>query len=93
MYLWTTRTEEVPDEETVEQLAPSSAEEPSATESTTLDDGEAVIEEVSEAPETPLEEVGKLKMKSVVVEEWTQANPQPPLWMRLVSLPVSHHSS
>lgn len=47
------------------------------------DEDEAVVEDVSDAPQTPLaEEAKEVKTKSVIVEEWVQANPQPPIWMR-----------
>ena len=84
MYLGTTRTEEVPGEETVEETTPPSSDETS-TEQSSGEDGEAVVEDVNDTPETTLEEVGKVKMKTVVIEEWSQANPQPPIWMRFVS--------
>jgi heat shock protein 90kDa beta len=52
------------------------------------DEDEAIVEDVSEAPDTPLAEKSESlpKMKSITVEEWIQANPQPPLWMRYAFL-------
>jgi hypothetical protein len=50
------------------------------------EDEEAVVEDVEESNETsPVEETKPQKMKSVHVEEWIQANPHPPLWMRSVA--------
>ncbi|KAG6900979.1 hypothetical protein C0993_004417, partial [Termitomyces sp. T159_Od127] len=81
IYLFTTRTEEVPDEEAVEKE--DSFEKTSTTTDTTespLDEDEAIVEEVTEESET--KESKPPKMKSVVVEEWTQLNVQPPIWAR-----------
>ncbi|EMD40828.1 hypothetical protein CERSUDRAFT_111414 [Gelatoporia subvermispora B] len=73
IYLFTQRTEHVPDEETVEE---SPAEETLEKE---VDEDEAVVEDVDEAEETEIKEP---KMKEVVVDEWIHLNSQPPIWVR-----------
>lgn len=91
IYLFTQRTEEVPDEEAVtpaEDLLEDLAEESTspAPESTEVkeseeDEDEAIVEEISEDEEKTPEEK-EIKMKSVVVDEWMHLNPMPPLWLR-----------
>jgi heat shock protein beta len=92
IYLWTERTEEVPEEDEEEAIAEASAAASAVVESSTPladDDEEAVVEDISDATETsPVEETKPQKMKSIHVEEWVQANPHPPLWMRSVLLYV-----
>ncbi|KAF7332190.1 Heat shock protein [Mycena kentingensis (nom. inval.)] len=74
VYLYTTRTEEVPDEDAVEETA----ETPAAEETPASEDADEAIveEEVEEKEPVPP------KMKSVVVEDWDRLNALPPLWMR-----------
>jgi heat shock protein beta len=92
IYLFTQRTEEVPDEDAAETPAADSAEAsadaeqaplttPESSESTT-DDDEVVVEDVPSADEAKEKEAPPPKMKSVVVDEWVHLNSQPPLWMR-----------
>ncbi|KAG6880046.1 hypothetical protein C0992_007363 [Termitomyces sp. T32_za158] len=81
IYLFTTRTEEVPDEEAV--VKSDHSETASTTTDATemsLDEDEAIVEELTE--ESEAKESQPPKMKSVVVEEWTQLNVQPPIWAR-----------
>ncbi|KAF4574637.1 heat shock protein 90 family protein [Pleurotus pulmonarius] len=82
IYLFTQRTEEVPDEDAVEDAPPAdAAESTSASEDTptSKDEDEATVEEVAEEK---AEEKAPPKMKSVVVDEWKHLNEQPPIWMR-----------
>lgn len=70
MYLFTQRTEQVPDVESSDESTP--VENPLED----ADEDEAIVEDVvDEVPEPP-------KTKDVVVDEWIQLNPQPPIWMR-----------
>ncbi|KAI0796792.1 cation-transporting ATPase [Abortiporus biennis] len=85
IYLFTQRTEEVPDEEVASSDAESSTTSASTEETTSPvsdDDEEAIVEEVSDDAEPKKEEEKETKMKSVVVDEWVKMNPQAPLWMR-----------
>ncbi|GBE79623.1 Heat shock protein 90 homolog [Sparassis crispa] len=66
IYLFTQRTEQVPEEEASE----------SETTQDDVDEDEAVVEDVSEAKEE------MPKTKSVTVDEWIHMNSQPPIWMR-----------
>ncbi|KAF8897518.1 Hsp90 protein-domain-containing protein [Infundibulicybe gibba] len=78
IYLFTERTEEVPDDTPPETSASSEAD--SAEETPVEDEDEAVVEDVSgdeDKKESPPQ-----KMKTINVEEWVQLNAQPPLWMR-----------
>lgn len=75
MYLFTQRTEQVPDEDSSEKNTTPVKE---VLEDT--DDDEVLIEDVvDEAPEPP-------KTKDVIIEEWVKLNPQAPIWMRYVAL-------
>lgn len=82
--MYTTRTEEVPDEETAQPLETESVV-PSVDET---DDGkdeeEAVIEDVEE--ETEPAELKAPKTKTVTKEVWERLNGQPPIWARSVRL-------
>ncbi|KAG6919444.1 hypothetical protein DXG01_006327 [Tephrocybe rancida] len=84
IYIFTTRTEEVPDEDAVEEsstaipTATDATEAPEATE--VSDEDEAIVEDVLEDSE--VKEPEPPKMKSVVVDEWVQLNVQPPVWAR-----------
>ncbi|KAI0677113.1 heat shock protein Hsp90 [Trametes maxima] len=81
IYMHTTRTEMVPDEEAeAEAKAAEAAKKAEETEKPDLDDDEAVVEEVDEEQET--EEKREPVLKPVTVEEWIQLNSQPPIWMR-----------
>ncbi|EIN10746.1 heat shock protein Hsp90 [Punctularia strigosozonata HHB-11173 SS5] len=85
IYLWESRTKEVPDEESEPETPSEETQTPSEipeSKPSQDDEDEAIVEDDSDAPETPAEEVKPPKMKSITVEEWIQANPQPPLWMR-----------
>ncbi|KAG6861602.1 hypothetical protein C0995_014509 [Termitomyces sp. Mi166 len=81
IYLFTTRTEEVPDEDAAEEEEPSTTN-PATSDATEtpVDEDEAIVEEVTEESET--KESKPPKMKSVIVEDWTQLNVQPPIWAR-----------
>lgn len=86
IYLFTQRTEEVPDEEAAESETPSESaaeEAPSpssdAAEESEDDDDEAIVEDVP--AESTTEDVLP-KTKTVVVDQWVRLNSQPPLWMR-----------
>ncbi|OBZ70180.1 Endoplasmin [Grifola frondosa] len=74
IYLFTQRTEEVPDEEPVAEETSASTEETAE-----IDDEEAVVEEVTDETE---EEAKPPKTKTVTVDEWIHMNSQPPIWMR-----------
>ncbi|KAF5388243.1 hypothetical protein D9615_000400 [Tricholomella constricta] len=87
VYLFTQRTEEVPDEDDVEEPSISTStadadttETPADSESTKVDEDEAIVEDVTE--ESEKKEPPPPKMKSVVVDEWVQLNAQPPIWTR-----------
>ncbi|OCH90980.1 heat shock protein Hsp90 [Obba rivulosa] len=73
IYLFTQRTEQVPDEEAVEEVQ---AAEESKTE---VDEDEVVVEDTTEIDENEAKEP---KMKDVVVDEWIHLNSQPPIWIR-----------
>lgn len=79
IYLFTQRTEEIPDPDRVVEPEPSPT--PSdVSEETPKDDDEAILEDVpSENKDT---EAPPVKMKSVLVDEWVQLNSQPPIWTR-----------
>ncbi|KAI0327766.1 heat shock protein Hsp90 [Cubamyces sp. BRFM 1775] len=77
IYLHTTRTEMVPDEEAESDA--KTEEKPKVTEDAKADEDEAVVEEVDDEKEAEKREP---KMKPVTVEEWVQLNSQPPIWMR-----------
>ncbi|KAJ3830537.1 Hsp90 protein-domain-containing protein [Lentinula raphanica] len=77
IYLFTQRTEEVPDEDAI--LEETSPAEPASTATSDDEDSdEAVIEDVTEAEQTPASQ----KTKTVVVDEWVRLNGQPPIWTR-----------
>jgi heat shock protein beta len=82
IYLFTQRTEEVPDEDAQPDDAQTAEEsEPEAQpedEAETGDEDEVIVEEAEESKE-PEKEV---KMKSVTVDEWLHLNSNPPLWVR-----------
>jgi heat shock protein beta len=100
IYLYTTRTEEVPDEDIVEPAAETPGEattsetaEPAETSAATpetpveTDEDEAIVEDVTSdegKKEDKPEEPPAPKMKLVTVNEWSQLNAQPPLWTRCV---------
>ncbi|KAJ4478050.1 Hsp90 protein-domain-containing protein [Lentinula aciculospora] len=77
IYLFTQRTEEVPDEDaSPDETSPvEPVPEPTVDED---DTDEAVIEDVTEEEQTP----APPKMKSIVVDEWIRLNGQPPIWTR-----------
>ncbi|KAI9001433.1 heat shock protein Hsp90 [Trametes punicea] len=82
IYLYTTRTEMVPDEEAEAEAkaaeeAKSKADELENAES---DEDEAIVEDVSDEKEA--EEKREPKLKPITVEEWIHLNSQPPIWMR-----------
>ena len=77
IYLYTQRTEYVPDEEAEAEAA---AEKVEAEADVDVDEDEAVVEEVTEEVEKK-----EPKTKAVLVDDWVQMNSQPPIWMRLVS--------
>ncbi|KAI9066781.1 heat shock protein Hsp90 [Trametes sanguinea] len=81
IYLYTTRTEMVPDEE-AEAEAKAAEQKPQSeeTEQPETDEDEALVEDAEEEKET--EEKREPKMKPITVEEWIQLNSQPPIWMR-----------
>ncbi|KAG5646569.1 hypothetical protein DXG03_002872 [Asterophora parasitica] len=92
VYLFTQRTEEVPDEDAAEEPATTAAAEDAtetpadsdsaadAEEKPKVDEDEAVVEDVTE--ESEKKEPPPPKTKSVVVDEWLQLNGQPPIWTR-----------
>lgn len=45
-----------------------------------VDEDEAVVEEVGETEAEGKET--EVKMKTVVVDDWTHLNPLPPIWLR-----------
>lgn len=77
--MFTQRTEKVPDEDASENTVVET-EEPSETTGENVDDDEAVVEDVVEGETKEPEQ----KTKTVVIDEWVQLNPQPPIWMRFV---------
>ncbi|KAJ7068255.1 Hsp90 protein-domain-containing protein [Mycena amicta] len=95
IYLFTQRSEEVPDEEAIaaaaadaaaasaaaEAAAASETPETPAASSEDADSDEAIVEEEKvEVEET--KEPEPPKMKTIIVDEWDQLNALPPLWMR-----------
>lgn len=85
VFIFTQRTEEVPDEDAITEESPISSSE--VTEAPTEaepekndDDDEAIIEEVTE--ENEKKEASAPKTKSVLIDEWVQLNAQAPLWTR-----------
>ena len=82
IYLFTQRTEQVPDEDSsakIEEIAEDAGAgtSQSATADPT-DNDEVIVEDVAEESE-------KLpKLKSVTIDEWRHLNSQPPLWMRYI---------
>lgn len=83
IYLFTQRDEIVPDED--EASSPEiDTEESPATTPEPEDDEEAIVEDVSDDEEEKSDK--PKKTKTVTVDEWIQMNPQPPIWMRFVTL-------
>ncbi|KAI0353523.1 heat shock protein Hsp90 [Trametes cingulata] len=81
IYMYTTRTEYVPDEEAeFEAKAAEEKAKAEKAEKAEVDEDEAVVEDVDEEKEP--EEKREPKMKPITVEEWIQLNSQPPIWMR-----------
>ncbi|KAJ3930013.1 MAG: Hsp90 protein-domain-containing protein [Lentinula lateritia] len=82
IYLFTQRTDEVPDEDVIIEETTSAESVPKPTSDTDDDDAddtdEAVIEDVSEEEQTP----APPKMKSITVDEWVRLNGHPPIWTR-----------
>jgi heat shock protein beta len=80
IYLFTQRTEQVPDDEVVD--APSAKTQKISGDTETnakpADDEEVIVEDVAEDSEKTS------KMKIVTVDEWRHLNSQPPLWMRCI---------
>lgn len=92
IYLFTQSTKEIPDEDITDPSTSDSmtSEATEPTEASVLpekletDEDQATIEEVPSDEEKTADEPVLPKMKSVVVDEWTQLNAQPPLWTRFV---------
>lgn len=90
IYLFTQSTKEIPDEDITDPSTSDSmtSEATEPTEASVLpekletDEDQATIEEVPSDEEKTADEPVLPKMKSVVVDEWTQLNAQPPLWTR-----------
>ncbi|KAH8830866.1 Hsp90 protein-domain-containing protein [Flagelloscypha sp. PMI_526] len=92
IYLYTQRTEQVPDEDAIlaadaEKAAAAAAEEAAAEETSSAetipDEDEAIVEDVSDDEEkTKEEDAPPLPMKDVLVEDWVHLNSQAPLWQR-----------
>ncbi|KAF7352824.1 HSP90-domain-containing protein [Mycena venus] len=85
IYLFTQKSEEVPDEDAVEpsaseETAPEASETAETEKKDPEDSDEAIVEE--EAEEKPKAEPAPPKMKTVITDEWLQLNALPPLWMR-----------
>ncbi|OJT08017.1 Endoplasmin, partial [Trametes pubescens] len=82
IYMHTTRTEMVPDEEAESAAAAAEPEKtaPADSDDTEVDEDEAVVEDVSDESEPAAKR--EPKMKPITVEEWLQLNSQPPIWMR-----------
>ena len=89
VYLFTQRTEEVPDEdEQLDEVTLTSSSTPTEdstpiveVETKDEDEDEVIVEEVDEEEEEKKEPEAQ-KMKKIVVDEWVQMNPQAPIWMR-----------
>ena len=82
IYLFTQKTEEVPVEEDELPKEPETVPESEKEDATTtLDDDEALIEDIPTEEEKSDEPVVP-KAKRVTVDEWVHANPQPPIWTR-----------
>ncbi|KAJ6484984.1 Hsp90 protein-domain-containing protein [Mycena vitilis] len=83
IYLFTQRTEEVPEDAVASDDKTEASESPADTEDTKIpeDSDEAVVEEEDTTEEKSAEPVPP-KMKSVVTDEWVKLNALPPLWMR-----------
>ncbi|KAI0921744.1 hypothetical protein AcW1_004366 [Taiwanofungus camphoratus] len=83
IYLFTQRTEQVPDEDPGEAAPETTSVEEETEEGTKeVDEDEAVVEEVKDEKEGEQEVDKTPKMKSVTVDEWIRMNPRPPIWMR-----------
>ena len=85
IYLHTTSTKYVPDEETEVETEEKEKDPEVETDDSTVDEDEAVVEDVTEEEEKPKTP----KVKAIEVEEWVRLNSQPPIWMRLVYYRVS----
>jgi heat shock protein 90kDa beta len=79
IYIFTQRNEEVPDEVLPEVPEQDAAAEDSSVDNA-LDEDEAIVEAVADADEAKKPE--SPKTKTIVVDEWIQLNPHPPIWMR-----------
>jgi heat shock protein beta len=85
IYLFTQKTEEVPIEEDELPNESETVSEPEKEDPTTeLDDDEVLIEDVLTEETKKPEEPVVPKTKTVTVDEWVHANPQPPIWTRYV---------
>src|SRR5258708_37706326 len=85
IFLYTTKTEEIPDPEAViEQAVEPEADRKQTTPKDTEDEDDSIEDVVEEeAPSTDGEEKTQpVPMKNVTTEEWVHLNNQPPLWQR-----------
>lgn len=84
IYLFTQKTEEVPVEEDELTEGPETVLEPEEKDNTIRvdDDDEVIIEDVPAEGEKKPEEPAVPKTKTVTIDEWVRANPQPPIWTR-----------
>lgn len=85
IYLFTQKTEEIPDPDQVLEPSPTptgSADSSEAAEETAKDEDEAIVEDVLGEDESKDTEVPPIKMKSILVDHWVQLNAQPPIWTR-----------
>ena len=87
IYVFTQKTEEVPDEDPLEPSISSSESNPETTQALVPpeeNEDQAIVEEITSDGKESAAESTPPKMKSVVVDEWVRLNAQPPLWTRFV---------
>lgn len=82
IYLFTQKTEEVPVEEDEITKEPETVPESEEDSTVELDEDEALVEDVPTDEEKKSEEPAVPKTKTITVDEWVHANPQPPIWTR-----------
>ena len=82
IYLFTQKTEEVPVEEDEITKEPETVPESEEDSTVELDEDEALVEDVPTDEEKKPEVPAVPKTKTITVDEWVHANPQPPIWTR-----------
>lgn len=92
IYLFTQYEDEVPDEDEAttpneDALEADIAEESESPASETsaagdVDEDEVLVEDITEDSDKDAPESKKAKTKTVLVDEWMNLNPLPPIWLR-----------